>query len=120
MYSFVGATPPADTSLFKFEGSTTRTMFKIQFPPTVAGEGGDPDPGQHRHEAAEQFRLDDVVGLLGGRELAHERPADRHTDDRDQEDRGVAQGQRPPLVERVALRKRDYRQDQKRCAGAYL
>lgn len=34
--SYVGHEPPADTSLWVFQGSTTRTTFEIEFPPTVA------------------------------------------------------------------------------------
>lgn len=37
LFSFVGAAPPADISLWKFEGSTSRTVFDVEFPPTVAG-----------------------------------------------------------------------------------
>ena len=36
LFSYVGTTPPADISLWKFEGSTTRTTFHLEFPPTVA------------------------------------------------------------------------------------
>lgn len=36
LFSFVGAEPPADIALWKFEGSTTRTSFDVEFPPTVA------------------------------------------------------------------------------------
>src|SRR5687767_3140672 len=36
VFSFVGAQPPADISQWKFEGSTTRTTFDVDFPPTVA------------------------------------------------------------------------------------
>lgn len=34
--SYVGATAPADISLWRFEGSTTRTAFDVEFPATVA------------------------------------------------------------------------------------
>jgi hypothetical protein len=37
VYSFVGTTPPTDLTMFKFEGSSTRTTFDILFPTTVAG-----------------------------------------------------------------------------------
>ena len=37
LFSFVGAAPPADINDWKFQGSTTRTSFDIDFPPTVAG-----------------------------------------------------------------------------------
>lgn len=33
--SYVGEEPPADISEWKFEGSTTRTNFEVEFPPTV-------------------------------------------------------------------------------------
>jgi hypothetical protein len=36
VFSFVGAAAPADISQWKFEGSTTRTSFDVEFPPTVA------------------------------------------------------------------------------------
>ncbi len=36
LFSFVGEAPPADISSWKFEGSTTRTLFDVEFPPTVA------------------------------------------------------------------------------------
>jgi hypothetical protein len=35
VFSFVGSAPPADISLWKFEGSTTRTLATVEFPPTV-------------------------------------------------------------------------------------
>lgn len=35
VFSFVGNAPPADMSLWKFEGSTTKTSFEVEFPPTV-------------------------------------------------------------------------------------
>jgi len=35
LFSYVGATPPADISAWKFEGSTTRTSFVMEFAPTV-------------------------------------------------------------------------------------
>lgn len=38
VFSFVGNSPPADISLWKFESSTTRTVLDIEFPPaTPAG-----------------------------------------------------------------------------------
>jgi hypothetical protein len=36
LFSFVGSAPPADITQWTFEGSTTRTSFDLQFPPTVA------------------------------------------------------------------------------------
>lgn len=35
LFSFVGAAPPADISDWVFEGSTTRTIENVTFPPTV-------------------------------------------------------------------------------------
>jgi hypothetical protein len=35
VFSFVGSAPPADISLWKFEGSTTRTVFDLEFPASV-------------------------------------------------------------------------------------
>ena len=37
VYSFVGATPPAATTGWTFEGVTSRTVVPVQFPTTVAG-----------------------------------------------------------------------------------
>lgn len=37
VFTYVGATPPADKDLFRFEGGVTRTNFDIQFPSSVAG-----------------------------------------------------------------------------------
>jgi len=36
VFSFVGATPPAELSEWKFEGNTTRTHFEVEFLPSVA------------------------------------------------------------------------------------
>ena len=36
VFSFVGSAPPADINAWVFQGSTTRTVFNIVFPPTVA------------------------------------------------------------------------------------
>ncbi len=36
VFSYVGATPPADTDPWKFEGSTTSVNFDVQFPMSVA------------------------------------------------------------------------------------
>ncbi|MGC4033573.1 MAG: hypothetical protein QM754_17945 [Tepidisphaeraceae bacterium] len=33
--SYVGEVPPTDPSLYKFEGSTTKRDFEVQFPATV-------------------------------------------------------------------------------------
>src|SRR6516162_9145654 len=35
IFSFVGSAPPADIANWKFEGSTTRTLVDVEFPPTV-------------------------------------------------------------------------------------
>jgi hypothetical protein len=35
IFSYVGAQPPADISQWKFEGNPTRTVFDVEFPPTV-------------------------------------------------------------------------------------
>jgi hypothetical protein len=35
VFTYVGDAPPADISAWKFEGSTTRTMFDVEFAPTV-------------------------------------------------------------------------------------
>ena len=35
LFSYVGSAPPADVSAWKFEGSTSRTIFDVEFPPTV-------------------------------------------------------------------------------------
>jgi hypothetical protein len=36
VFSFIGSQPPADITQWVFQGSTTRTVFDIEFPPTVA------------------------------------------------------------------------------------
>lgn len=36
VFSFVGDAPPTDIAQWKFEGSTTRTIFTLEFPATVA------------------------------------------------------------------------------------
>jgi hypothetical protein len=36
VFSFVGATPPADITQWVFQGSSSRTVFDVEFPPTVA------------------------------------------------------------------------------------
>lgn len=36
IFSFVGAAAPADIALWRFEGSTTRTVVDVEFAPTVA------------------------------------------------------------------------------------
>lgn len=36
IYSFIGAAPPTDIELFKFEGMTTRNISRLEFPATVA------------------------------------------------------------------------------------
>jgi hypothetical protein len=36
LFSYVGASAPADVADWTFEGSTTRTTFDLEFPPTVA------------------------------------------------------------------------------------
>ncbi len=36
IFSYVGATPPAELSEWKFEGNTTRTHFEVEFLPAVA------------------------------------------------------------------------------------
>jgi hypothetical protein len=36
LFSFVGSAPPADITQWTFQGSTTRTSFDLEFPPTVA------------------------------------------------------------------------------------
>lgn len=35
VFSYVGNSAPADITLYKFEGSITRTSFNVEFPPTV-------------------------------------------------------------------------------------
>jgi hypothetical protein len=35
IFSYIGSAPPADISLWKFEGSSTRCNFTLEFPPTV-------------------------------------------------------------------------------------
>ena len=37
IYSFIGNAPPATFAAYTFEGSSTRTTFVLQFPPTVIG-----------------------------------------------------------------------------------
>ena len=37
IYSFIGVAPPATFAAYTFEGSSTRTTFILQFPPTVVG-----------------------------------------------------------------------------------
>ena len=36
VFSYVGATPPADINAWKYEGEPTRTSFDVEFAPTVA------------------------------------------------------------------------------------
>jgi hypothetical protein len=36
VFSYVGAAPPADISAWVFQGSSSRTAFDVEFPPTVA------------------------------------------------------------------------------------
>jgi hypothetical protein len=36
IFSYVGATPPAEIAAWKFEGSTTRTVVDVEFDPSVA------------------------------------------------------------------------------------
>jgi hypothetical protein len=36
LYSYIGAAPPADIAAWKFEGSSTRTSWEIEFPASVA------------------------------------------------------------------------------------
>ena len=67
---------------------------------------------------ANSAALDHLFWLVDFGELPHERPADQHAGQRDEEDPGVAQRLHPPLHERLAQRERQYRQHQKRCNSA--